>query len=168
MIRVQSQTQIARRPDQVFEFVAADFFGNYPRWSPEVVALEQTSSGPVRIGSTGRQVRIDWGRRTEASFRVSRFEPGRCVAFQGISSPFHIRYSLDPVGEDTRLTFTFEITRLAPFLRPFEKLLGIAMKDGAERVVRNLRSLIESDVPPAGTGTKGVRVGTLSSLRDTS
>ena len=65
MIRAQATTIIARPVSEVFQFVATDFFANYPRWSPEVVKLRPTSPSPIRVGSTGWQVRIDYGRRTE-------------------------------------------------------------------------------------------------------
>lgn len=151
MVRAQTQTLIGRPTDSVYGFVAEDFFANYPRWSPEVVELQRMSTGPVRLGTTGRQVRIDQGRRTESTFRVTRFERGRCVVFQGISSPFLITYSLEPVGNHTRLTFTFELSRLELYMRPFEKLIRYAIQDGTQRVARNLKALIEAEIPSVET-----------------
>jgi hypothetical protein len=49
------------------------------------------------------------------------------------------------VGEQTRLTFTFELTRIDFFMRPFEKLIRIAIHDGAGRVVRNIKGLVERE-----------------------
>ena len=147
MLKAQASTLIARPAEQVFNFIAVDFFKNYERWSPEVVSLKPLSQGPVRIGTTCRQVRIDQGRRTESTFRVSRLEPGKHVEFEGTSSPFRVCYQLDPTAEKTRLTFTFELSRLELFMRPFEKLIRIAMTEGAESVVRNIKRLIETEVP---------------------
>ncbi len=92
-----------------------------------------------------RQIRIDQGRRTESSFRVSAFEPGKRVAFAGTSNPFRVSYHLEPVADKTRLRFTFELSRLELFMRPFEKLIRMAMQDGAEKVVRNIKTLIETE-----------------------
>ncbi len=147
MVKAQASTLIARPAEQVFDFVAVDFLKNYQRWSPEVVSLEPRSQGPVRVGTTCRQVRIDQGRRTESTFRVSRLEPGRHVEFEGTSNPFRVSYQLDPTAEKTRLTFTFELSRLEFFMRPFEKLIRIAMAEGAESVVRNIKRLIETEIP---------------------
>jgi hypothetical protein len=153
MVRAQRQTVIQRPAKHVFQFIAMDFFQNYPRWSPEVVELQATSTGPVRLGTTGRQVRIDQGRRTESTFRVCRFEPECHIAFQGAPTPFHISYQLEPVGNNTRLTFTFELSRLEFYMRPFEKLIRIAMQDGAEQVTRNLKSQIEAGSPATNSHT---------------
>ena len=147
MVKGKASTLIARPAEQVFNFIAVDFFKNYQRWSPEVVSLESKSQGPVRVGTTCRQVRIDQGRRTESTFRVSRFEPGKHVEFEGTSNPFRASYELAPTADKTRLTFTFELSRLELFMRPFEKLIRIAMAEGAEKVVRNIKRLIETELP---------------------
>ena len=147
MVRGKATTLIAEPAEQVFNFIAVDFFKNYQRWSPEVVSLEPKSQGPLRLGTTCRQVRIDQGRRTESTFRVSRFEPQKRVDFEGTSNPFRVSYQLTPTAEKTRLTFTFELSRLEFFMRPFEKLIRIAMAEGAESVVRNIKRLIETEIP---------------------
>jgi hypothetical protein len=147
MVRARKQTLIQRPINSVFQFIGVEFFKNYPRWSPEVVELQATSPGPMRLGTTGRQVRIDQGRRTESTFRVSGFKPGQYIAFQGAPSPFYITYQLEPVGDSTRLTFTFELSRIEFYMRPFEKLIRIAMQDGASQVTRNLKRLIEAETP---------------------
>lgn len=148
MIRTQASTLITSPPDRVFEFIAVDFFKNYQRWSPEVVSLQSISKGPVRVGTTGRQVRIDQGRRTEATFRVSTFEAGKRVDFQSTSEPpFWISYRLDGIAGKTVLTFEFELSRLEFYMRPFEKLIRVAAQEGAERVVRNIKGLIEARAP---------------------
>jgi hypothetical protein len=152
MIRASATTLIARPPPQVFQFVAADFFENYQRWSPEVVSVQQLSQGPVELGTTGRQIRIDHGRRTDATFRVSAFEPEERITFEGISDPFAISYRLEGVGDGTRLTFELELSRLAFYMRPFERLIRGGVQDAAERIVRNIKDLIEAEVP------KGQRV----------
>ena len=149
MVKVQASTLISRPPEQVFHFVAIDFLQNYERWSPEVISLQALSEGPVRVGTTWRQVRVDQGRRTESTFRVSRFEPARRVDFEGTSNPFRVTYQLEPIDVRTRLTFTFELSRLELFMRPFEKLIRVAMQDGAEKIVRNIRHLVETEVSEA-------------------
>jgi hypothetical protein len=47
------------------------------------------------------------------------------------------------------LTFTFELQRLDMMMRPFEKLIRTAVQHGAQRTVRNLKQLIETEHEPA-------------------
>lgn len=138
---------IKRPPDEVFHFIGENFFENYPRWSPEVQELKQIIPGEVKAGTRARQVRIDQGHRTETIFAVSRFVPGERISFDGISDRFHCEYELKPNFPDssTRVTFTFELPKLELFMRPFEKLIRVVVQEGAERTVRNLKRLIETE-----------------------
>lgn len=138
---------INRPTDEVFQFIGENFFENYPRWSPEVQELKQITPGEVRVGTRARQVRIDQGHRSESIFAVTRLVPGQRVCFEGISSPFRCDYEMRPNAPEssTRVTFTFEFPKLELFMRPFEKLIRVVVQEGAERTVRNLKHLIETE-----------------------
>jgi hypothetical protein len=94
-------------------------------------------------------VRIDKGRRTESTFRVSIYETDRRVEFRGVSEPYLVRYDLEAIAASTRLTFTFELSNLELYMRPFEKLIRAAANQGAVRVVRRLKELIETETTAA-------------------
>ena len=143
MVKARADILIEKPLDLVYDFVVRDFFVNYPRWSPEVRRLDVLTPGPVRVGSRARQVRIDQGRQSESTFRVTVLEELTWLEFAESTDLFRIGYRLDPVGEQTRLTFTFELTRMEFLMRPFEKLIRIAIQDGAGRVVRNIKGLVE-------------------------
>lgn len=146
MVKTQAQTLIRLPPARVFAFVAEDFLTNYPRWSPEVQSLRAVTEGPIRVGWIGRQVRVDQGRRTDSRFRVIAFEPERRVCFKGTTDPYLIEYRFTPLGAHTQITFLFELGQLNLALRPFEKLIRVAAQDGTERVIRNLKGLIEAEL----------------------
>jgi hypothetical protein len=154
MIRAQATTIIARHPSEVFQFVATDFFANYPRWSPEVVMLRATSPGPLRVGSTGWQARVDFGRRTELSFRVSILDECKRVDFQGISLPMLSSYRFVEINQRTRLTFLFELKRLDYVMRPFSGLINLKAQQGAQQVVGNIKRLLEAEIRNAREGRR--------------
>jgi hypothetical protein len=154
VVKARAEIVIRRPPELVYGFVARDFFVNYPRWSPEVQRLEVLTPGPLRVGSRARQVRLDQGRRSESVFRVTALEEPARVEFAEGSDLFRIGYQVEPAGEQTRLTFAFELTRLELYMRPFEKLVRIAIQDGADRVVRNIKALVEREPGPS-TGLEG-------------
>ena len=99
--------------------------------------------GPLRVGSRARQLRLDRGRRSDTTFRVIALEPPRRVCFAESTDKFRSYYQMDPVGGATRLTFTFELRRMELHMRPFEKLIRVAVREGATRVVRNIKLLVE-------------------------
>jgi hypothetical protein len=133
-------------PGDIFRYLGDGFFENYPKWSPEVVELERITEGPVRLGTIARQVRIDQGRRTETRFKIDIYEPGKRLGFAGISDPFRCIYELGNMdsGKSAELIFTFELTEIQMFMRPFEKLIRVVIQEGAERTVRNLKRLTEA------------------------
>ncbi len=87
MVHTQVSAEIERPVTTVFEFVAVEFFDNYPRWSPEVRELEPLDGNAVQAGIRARQVRVDRGRRSETVFRVTDLEPYRRVRFEGTPPP---------------------------------------------------------------------------------
>jgi hypothetical protein len=156
MVKARASILIERAPEAIFGFIADDFAHNYRRWSPEVQRLEILTPGPLRVGTRARQVRVDQGRRTDTTFRVVTLEAPRQLCFVETRDRFRIEYLLDPVGHDpdggpTRLTFHFQLTRLELYMRPFEKLIHSAVQEGATRVVRNIKGLVEAEVPAGGT-----------------
>ncbi|MGD8275985.1 MAG: SRPBCC family protein [Thiohalocapsa sp.] len=159
MVRAQANIEIERPTDVVYAFIAEDFARNYPRWSPEVKDLRMLSEGPMRVGSVARQVRVDQGRRTESTFKITRMEPAQRLSFQGTSFPFLVDYRLAAASEHTRLSFLFELRRIDLMMRPFEKLIRVAVQEGAERTVRNLKRLIEAECMPPRPRPSGTRPG---------
>lgn len=143
----KSSTLIACSAIKLFQYLGEDLFLNYPKWSPEVKELEQLTPGPVQLGSMGRQVRVDQGRRTESRFKISAYEPGKRLTFIGVSDPFRCSYEIQTIEseESTKLTFTFELLELLMVMRPFEGLVRAAIKDGAITTVQNIKNLVEAE-----------------------
>lgn len=131
--------------DEIFRYLGDGLFENYSKWSPEVKELEQITPGPVKLGTEGRQVRIDQGRRSESKFKISMYEPGVRLTLVGISDPFRCTYELQAINPEhsTKLTFSFELLEILAVMRPFEGLVRAAIKDGAERTVQNIKRLVE-------------------------
>lgn len=152
MVKAQAQVLVRLPPKPVFAFVVEDFARNYPRWSPEVKRLELLTPGPLRVGSRARQVRVDQGRRSETTFRVEVLEPPTRVSFAEVSQQYRVDYRMEAVAEApvarTRLTLTFELQRLELYMRPFEKLIRVAVQEGADQVVRRIKGLLERDIAP--------------------
>jgi hypothetical protein len=145
VVKGRAEITISQPQERVYDFIVKDFPTNYRRWSPEVQKLEMLTSGPLRVGTQARQVRLDQGRRSDTVFKVVALEPPGRICFAERSNKFHSEYRFDSLGEQTRLCFSFTLTRLELYMRPFEKLIRIAVQEGADRVVRNIKTLIEKD-----------------------
>lgn len=142
----KASTIIQSPSDRLFNFIGIDLLVNYPRWSPEVKDLEKLTDGPIRQGVICRQVRIDQGNRSESTFKIKTFDSGMRICFEGVSNPYRCDYMIESINSaDSRLTFVFELLSLDLHVRPFEKLVRIAVQDGTERTVRNIKKLIEAE-----------------------
>ncbi len=146
MITAKADVLIFEKVEPVYRFVALNFVANYPRWSVEVMDLKPLSTGPVRLGYQARQIRVDQGHKTESTFEMAELDLLKRVSFQGITAPYRSLYEFENLSPSTRVTFTFELEKLEPRLRPFEKLIRIALQDGAKRTVRKLKLLIEKEM----------------------
>ncbi len=142
LLHSNNKTLIHRRIDDVYQFVAVDFFQNYQKWSPEVRELEQTTDGAMRVGVTGRQVRFDHGYRSEASFLVTQMTSLKELRFTSMTKPdFEVCYGFEPSDKDTVVSFEFKLRLPLPML-PFRHRIAQIVKQGGSRVVSNIRTLL--------------------------
>jgi carbon monoxide dehydrogenase subunit G len=98
---------IDRSPGDVFAFVADGLNG--PKWRPGVIDVALVSG--AGLGAIYRQgVKGPGGRRIDADYRVTIFEPNHRLAFLAIAGPVRPtgEFLLEEVAEGTRLTFSLE------------------------------------------------------------
>jgi uncharacterized membrane protein len=98
---------IERPVSEVFAFVADG--ERAPEWRSGVLDIHRRSGEGA--GSTYTQgVKGPMGRRIEADFEVTVYEPLRRLEFQTVSGPVrpHGRYDFEPSGEGTRVTFALD------------------------------------------------------------
>jgi carbon monoxide dehydrogenase subunit G len=94
---------IERSPHDVYAFVSD--LENVPKWNYAIVETRKTSDGPVRVGTTYRQVRSLPSRREE-TLQVTELEPDQRFAVHGGLGPFEgtLTYEFEEVSGSTRLT----------------------------------------------------------------
>jgi hypothetical protein len=86
VITSQHTVVIRKPPAEVFRYLADEYFVHRRERSPLVIEVEQTSPGPVGVGTTGRELsRDNWGIYTETLIRVTEFSPPRAFAIESTS-----------------------------------------------------------------------------------
>ena len=130
----------------VFAFIADHFFENYPRWAPDVVELQPLDTAEVAVGNKAKQVRDDNGTLVESIFQFTGYNPYLDFRFEGLTAPYRHSYVLTEVEQppQTHLTFRFELQELDVFMRPFQKLIRIAIEEGAETTVSSIKELLSN------------------------
>ncbi len=142
MPEARHQVTIQRPVGEVFAFVADGLNG--PKWRPGIVDIAHVSGSGV--GATYKQgVKGPGGRRIDADYRVTAYEPDRRLAFEAIAGPVRPvgEYVFDSVPGGTGLTFS-----LAAELGGIKKLLmsGAVQKtmDAEVAATERLKELLES------------------------
>lgn len=146
MVRAEAEVSIDSPCEQVFGSVAVSFPANDLRWSPEVKVLETLSEGPVQVGWLARQVRVDRGRRSDRQSRLTTFEPGCRISFEGTTVPYRIDCQFDSLPGQTRIRFSRELTELSVARYPFRKAAAKAVQEISDPMVERLETLVESEL----------------------
>jgi Polyketide cyclase / dehydrase and lipid transport len=129
-----------------FRFVGYEFFQHYQKWCPQIVELAPLSGQGMRVGVRGRQVTRERGIDTQSTFEITSFEPPRRLEIKGLSEPYRSEYTFEPDSQtSTLLAFTFELPELELAMRPFRKLIVVALQEGATQTIENLKVLLESE-----------------------
>jgi len=100
-------TTIARPVADVFNFVADG--ENAPRWRPGVLDVQHVAG--TGVGATYRQgVKGPGGRRIDADYVITAFEPNRRIAFEATAGPVRPKgeYVFEDLGGSTRLTMSLD------------------------------------------------------------
>jgi len=137
-------TTIKRPVEDVFAVLSN--VENNPKWSSVALEAEQTSPGPIGVGTTARFVGKFLGRRIESESEVTEFEPNRKYSWKSKSGPFPIKASttFEQIEGGTRVNTTAE-AEPGGFFKLAEPLMMSMGKRQFQNDLDNLRDLMEAD-----------------------
>jgi uncharacterized membrane protein len=145
MPSARHQVTIHRPVGEVFAFVADGLNG--PKWRSGITDIALVSGSGV--GATYKQgVKGPGGRRVDADYRMTGYEPNSRLAFEGIAGPVRPKgeYVFDQAEDGTHLTFS-----LAAEISGIKRLLMAAAvqksMDAEVRALDRLKALLESTPP---------------------
>jgi uncharacterized membrane protein len=145
MPSAQREVTISRPVDEVFAFVVDGL--NAPKWRPGVLDVALASGSG--LGAVYKQgVRGPGGRRIDADYRVTVYEPNRWLSFEAIAGPVRPtgQFVFDDADGATRLSFA-----LAAELSGIKKLLmGGAVQKTMDAEVASLDRLKQILETPRG------------------
>ena len=109
MTHVDGQIIIHRPVDEVFDFVADE--RNEPRYNPQMRYAEQTSAGPIGVGTTFRAESTSRGRPVMMTIAFTEYQRPRRLTSATHLSTMDIQGTLtfDPVPEGTRMRWSWNL-----------------------------------------------------------
>ncbi len=141
-VKLQVSIVIDRPVANVFHFYAHEHVRNHPRWDPDM-QLEQISDGPIGLGTLIRRRNTHSGTPVDGMMEVVEFEPDRAfgVVIQDGPSETHGRVTFKAESpKQTTLTIHADFPDMDESLEAW--ITGMV-----ERSARNIKQLIESEVP---------------------
>ena len=149
-IRQEHSVVIERPVEEVFAFVTDP--NNDPLWQSTSLETEQTSEGPVDVGTTFRNTSKFLGRRIDSTYEVTENDPPnkQCVRITSGPIPGEGCYLYEPAdGGSTRFTQNFE-AEVGGFFRLAEPLVARAIRRQMEADMATLKDLLESSETEGG------------------
>ena len=142
-IREELSVVVDRPIEEVFAFATEP--ENEPLWQSTSLETEQTSGGPVGVGTTFRNTSKFLGRRIDSTYEVTENEPPRrqCVRVTSGPIPGSGCYLFEPAEGGTRFTQRFE-AEIGGFFRLAEPLVGRAIRRQMDVDMATLKDLLEA------------------------
>ncbi|MFM8333346.1 MAG: hypothetical protein ACKN9T_16840 [Candidatus Methylumidiphilus sp.] len=130
----------------VFSFIVGNFHENYVKWMSNIVELEFFNGVPIDKGHKVRQVRVENNEQITSVFEIIDCDLWDNFVFEGKDSPYRQIYRMEMLSsEQTKVTFRFELLELEFFMRPFVKLIRVAMVEGVESTIETLANLLNQE-----------------------
>ncbi|MFZ0322858.1 MAG: SRPBCC family protein [Actinomycetes bacterium] len=108
MPQIEASVVIARKPEEVFEYLAD--VQNLPVWDVSVVKAEQVGSGLTGLGTRFRGVNKVMGKTFDWTTEVTEFESPRRITFTAVEGrmKFTVTDVLEPVEGGTKFTYRID------------------------------------------------------------
>jgi hypothetical protein len=152
MATVEVRIDVARSPEEVFQFVADRYFENVRRWDRDLIEITPLGDGVMRLGTRAVEVRRELvprqGKRPAGrTLEVAVFDRPNELVLTGLDSrPGHdlyrTRWRFAPLGTRTRVRLRYQVGLPFPFLLG-TPLVVLRSYFDLKRRLRRLRDAIE-------------------------
>ena len=125
-----------------------DFMNNPEKemlWRPELIEMEQTSEGPVDVGTTYREVMKFMGRKLEITAEITEYLPNKVSSIKSTSGPiaFELRGIFEPVEGGTRVSMEID-GKISGFFNVAESLVMKMAKKQMQEQLQTVKTLLEA------------------------
>jgi hypothetical protein len=143
--RITTSVEIKRSVDKVFAYVTN--MDNLPKWVPEMVEVEQTSPGPMGIGTTLKGVYKVMGSRMPWTSKVTEYEMNKKCG-ENISSGNMTSSELltfDPTVVGTKFTMIYDM-KVGGLLKILSPLMTSTMRKQNKVNFAKLKEILETQI----------------------
>jgi uncharacterized membrane protein len=143
MAGIEESVEIKRPVDEVFAYTTEA--KNWPKWQSFIMEAEQTSQGPMGVGTTFKGTNRMMGRTMKWSAKVTEYEPNRKWAKNIICGSViieeHMTY--DPLEGGIKFTIVYDM-KVGGFLKLFSPMVVSSTRKETKKSLSNLKSILEA------------------------
>jgi uncharacterized membrane protein len=152
MINLISNKLIYRPIKQIFDFISTP--ENDFQWQYGILKSTQISGGDIAVGTCFSSIGHLMGRRIQATFEVTEYEPNKRYGFKSLSGPLHSQtvYTFELAGSATKVNVSTQASA-ANMFQTDEGIMEKKMKKQLKEDLTLLKEILEhgnkrTDVEP--------------------
>jgi len=143
MARIEESIEIKRPVDKVFAYTTDA--KNWPKWQSFIPEAEQTSQGPMNIGTTFKGVSHMMGRSMRWTGITTEYESnkkwGKNITCGSLAIEEHVTYN--SVEGGTTFTILYDM-KVGGFLKLLSSVMAGSMRKETKKSLGNLKSILEA------------------------
>lgn len=143
MARFEGSVEIMRPVEEVFAHITE--VSNWTKWAAGMLEAEQTSEGPVGVGTTCRGVTQSMGRKMDWTSEVTKYEQNKKMEQKITSGSMTIEqsFAVEPVEGGTRFTIVSE-AEIGGFFKMADAVVNRMWKKQMEDMLAALKDILEA------------------------
>ena len=143
MARIEESVQIQCPVDEVFAYTTQA--KSWPEWQSFIMEAEQTSQGPMGVGTTFKGTNRMMGRTMKWTAKVTEYEPNRTWAKNITCGSVIIeeRMTYDPLEGRIKFTIVYDM-KVGGFLKLFSAMVVSSTRKETKKSLNNLKSILEA------------------------
>ena len=143
MARIEESVEIKRPADKVFAYTTDA--KSWPKWQSTIPEAEQTSQGPVGVGTTFKGTIHMMGLSMKWTAKATEYEPnkkfGKTITCGSLTNEQHNTY--DPIEGGTKFTIVYNM-KIGGLIKLFAPMIVSSTRKALKKALGNLKSVLEA------------------------
>jgi len=143
MARIEESVEIRRPPDKVFAYTTDA--RTWTKWQSTFPEAEQTSQGPVGVGTTFKGSIHMMGLTMKWTANATEYEAnkkfGKTISCGSLTNQQHNTY--DPAGGGTKFTIVYDM-KVGGFMKLFSPMIVSSTRKALKKALGDLKGILEA------------------------
>ena len=143
MARIEESVEIKRPADKVFAYTTDA--KSWPKWQSTIPEAEQTSQGPVGVGTTFKGTIHMMGLSMKWTAKATEYEPnkkfGKTITCGSLTNEQHNTY--DPIEGGTKFTIVYNM-KIGGLMKLISPMIVSSTRKGLKKALSNLKGILEA------------------------